>query len=139
MSEEHLGILAHDSASEGIPLIWPKVMMFIPSSTNQLFKVVARVDVLVVGRKIVEDFGGSMNTCRSEANRRLAVRFLRAIHCEESAEFPHLLLKQDQSIPPKKTHSTMITAKISRLMDMVTALRATHLSAFFGRPSLSVS
>ncbi len=87
MSKEHLGIFAHDSTSEGIPLIRPEVMMFIPSTTNQLFKVVARVDILVVRRKIVEDFGGSMNTCRSEANRGLAMWFFRAIHCEESAEF----------------------------------------------------
>lgn len=80
MPKEHLRILTHDGSSEGISLVGPKIVMFIPTSAHQFLKVTARIDCLVLRRQIVENFGGSMDACRGEADFRFGVWFLRTIH-----------------------------------------------------------
>lgn len=46
---------------------------------------------------------------------------------------------RDGSVLPKNTQSTIMTAKINRLMKTTTALRANHLAAFLGRALFSPS
>jgi hypothetical protein len=43
-------------------------MTLVPSTTDQFFEIVAGVYILVVRREVVENLGGSMNACRSQAN-----------------------------------------------------------------------
>jgi hypothetical protein len=62
VSKQHLRILAHDSACEGISLIWSKVMTIIPATTSQLFEIRARVNGFVLGGQVVENLGRSVNT-----------------------------------------------------------------------------
>jgi hypothetical protein len=80
MPKKHLRILTHYGSSESIALIRPKIVMFIPTSANQFFEVVARIDSLVLGREIVEDFGGGMDASGGEADTRIHMWFLRTIH-----------------------------------------------------------
>lgn len=76
MPKKHLRVLAHNRPGERISLIWSEVMTFIPSTTDHFLKIVAGIQLLVFGRKIVENFGRRMNTCRGQAQSGLGLWFL---------------------------------------------------------------
>lgn len=89
MPQEHLRILTHDGASESISLIGPQIVMFIPTSADQFFKVIARIYSLVFRRKVVEDLGGSMHACWCEADACFGMGLLRTIHWVTVSESLH--------------------------------------------------
>jgi hypothetical protein len=68
MPEQHLGRLRHDGTSKGVALVGTKIMTVSPATADQLLKVGAGVNVLVVRREIVQQFGRSMDTGWSEAD-----------------------------------------------------------------------
>lgn len=72
MSQEHLRGFLHESPGKGIALIRPKIMPLRPAPANELLKIRTRIDILVIGREVVQDLRRSMN-----ASRRLACTVLR--------------------------------------------------------------
>lgn len=67
MSEQHLRVLTHYCTRESVSLIWTEVVPAVPSSTNQLFEVLASIDALIVGCEVVQDLGRSVDAFRSHA------------------------------------------------------------------------
>lgn len=69
MPQKHLIAVLHECKCGRIALIRPKIMPLDPTSTHQLIEICARIEFFVFGGEIVENFGRSMNACRSLAYR----------------------------------------------------------------------
>ena len=61
MAQQQLGVLGHDGARERIALVGPEIMALSPPSTNQLLKIGARIEFLVIRREVVENLRRSMD------------------------------------------------------------------------------
>ena len=61
MTKKKLRVLVHDGAGESIALVGAEIVTVTPSATYELFKVIAWVELLVVGRKIVQNLRCSMD------------------------------------------------------------------------------
>jgi hypothetical protein len=55
VAKKQLGVLAHDSAGECITLVRTQIMAVSPPTTDKLLEISASIELLIVGREIVED------------------------------------------------------------------------------------
>jgi hypothetical protein len=67
VAEKKFRVLVHDRAGESIALVSAEIMTVPPSATNELFKVITRVELLVIGREIVQDLRCCMDASWSQA------------------------------------------------------------------------
>jgi hypothetical protein len=72
VTKKQLRVFVHDGPGESIALVGAEIMTVPPSATDELFKVIARIELLVVGREIVQNLRCCMDAGWSEAQLRLA-------------------------------------------------------------------
>jgi hypothetical protein len=72
VAKKKFRVLIHDRASESVALVSAEIMTITPSAANELFKVITRVELLVIGREIVQNLRCCMDASWSQAQLRLA-------------------------------------------------------------------
>jgi hypothetical protein len=128
MPEQHLRVLAHNSSSESVSLVWTEIMPIVPPPTDHFFKVGTRVDVFVFWRKIVQNFGRGVDTFWGHAYYGFGFRVY--LNCLDLVHFRVCDDSKDH-IPPRKTHRTMTVVVRSVTIPIPTACPASHDPTFF--------
>jgi hypothetical protein len=77
VAQQHLRVLRHDGAREGVALVSSEVMAVSPPATDKLLKVVAWIKLLVPGREVVKNLRCRVDASWSQAH--FAVLFVVSI------------------------------------------------------------